>query len=1012
MRCAVLIAVVVFCFASVSAQADGPVDFARDVMPILAANCHRCHGPENQEGGLRLHRGADAQRGGDSGAVIVPGQSADSILYQYVAGTGDNVMPPEGDGDRLTEEQVARIAKWIDQGAPWPAEADVQAKSKGESHWAYQKPARPELPEVSRPDWCRNEIDRFVLSRLDAEGLAPSPDADKARLLRRVSLDLTGLPPTLSEVEAFLADESPDAYEKVVNRLLASPAYGERWARPWLDLARYADTQGYEKDNRRSIWRYRDWVIDAFNRNLPFDQFTIEQLAGDLLPNATLEQRIATGLHRNTMTNTEGGTDNEEFRFEAVVDRVNTTMTIWQGSTFMCCQCHSHKYDPFTQRDYWQLYAFLNSTADADVDDDAPYVDAPTPEISARIATLQSEIAVLDAALHTETPATQAAFEHWETSQRAARAAWKPLAATAAAESGNAITPQDDQSLLVTGDAPDKDSYTLSAPLAAGRITALRLEVLPNETLPGNGPGRAENGNFVLHEFRVELVANEGAAPRTVTISKAVADYEQDERQFLAANLIDGDAKTGWAIGGGTGKAHEVILTLAEPITPGPETQLRITLEQQNGDKHVLGRFRVSVGDVPDPTAVTSLGAEAHALLEKAAAERTPEEQTQVKELFRRLAPHFQSIRDRLATLRREMPKPPTTLVLEELKEPRETFIHVRGAYLTKGEQVQAAPPEVLNPLPEGAPLNRLTLAQWLVSPENPLTARVTVNRIWQQYFGQGIVATSEDFGLQGDAPTHPELLDWLATEFVARGWDLKQLHKLIVTSATYRQDARATAELIERDPSNNLYARGPRNRLEAEMLRDQALAIAGLLSRKMHGPSVMPPQPDGVWQVVYSGDAWVTSEGEDRYRRGIYTFWRRTSPYPSMITFDAPSREFCVDRRNRSNTPLQALTLLNDQVYIEAAKALARRMLAAPDAPLESRLRHGFQLCVAREPTASEIEKLAALHQSELEHFQQDATAAVAMCGGAVEGMDSSQLAAMTVVANVLLNLDETVSK
>jgi mono/diheme cytochrome c family protein len=1012
MRSAVLIAILLFGVVSVSARADEPVDFARDVMPIFAANCHRCHGPEKQEGGLKLHRGADALRGGDSGAAITPGQSAESILYQYVSGTGDNVMPPEGDGEPLTEPQVALIARWIDQGAPWPAEADVQAKSKGESHWAYQKPVRPELPKVSQPGWCRNEIDRFVLARLDAEGMTPSPEADKARLLRRVSLDLTGLPPTLSEIDAFVADESPDAFEKVVDRLLASPAYGERWARPWLDLARYADTQGYEKDNRRSIWRYRDWVIDAFNRNLPFDQFTIEQLAGDLLPNATLEQRIATGLHRNTMTNTEGGTDNEEFRFEAVVDRVNTTMTIWQGSTFMCCQCHTHKYDPFTQRDYWQLYAFLNSTADADADDDAPYVEAPTPEISARIATMQSEIAILETALNTETPATQAAFENWENLQRAALAAWRPLHVTATAESGNTLTPQEDQSLLVTGTAPDKDVYTLTAPLPGERISALRLEVMPDATLPSNGPGRADNGNFVIHEFRVELITNKDAAPRTLTFAKTAANYSQDERQFPAVYLTDGDAKTGWAIGNGTGKAHEVVFTLAEPFTPSPEAQLRITLEQFNGDEHVLGRFRVSAGDVPDPASVTPFGTESHGLLQKPAAERTPEEQTQIRELFRRLAPHFESIRDRLATLRREMPKPPTTLVLEELKEPRETFIHVRGAYLTKGEQVHAAPPEVLNPLPDGAPLNRLTLAQWLVSPENPLTARVTVNRIWQQYFGQGIVATSEDFGLQGDAPTHPELLDWLATEFVARGWDLKQLHKLIVTSATYRQDARATAELIERDPSNSLYARGPRNRLEAEMLRDQALAIAGLLSRKMHGPSVMPPQPDGVWQVVYSGDAWVTSEGEDRYRRGIYTFWRRTSPYPSMITFDAPSREFCVDRRNRSNTPLQALTLLNDQVYIEAAQALARRMLAVSDTPLEAQLSHGFSLCVAREPTSQEIEKLAALNKSELEHFQQDATAALAMCGGAVEGMDSTQFAAMTVVANVLLNLDETVSK
>lgn len=1012
MRCASRTVVVLLLAICPTVRAGEPVDFARDVMPILAANCHRCHGAEKHEGGLQLHRGADALRGGDSGAVIVPGNSAESILHQYVAGTGDNVMPPDGEGERLKDEQVALIGRWIDEGAAWPAAADVQGKSKAEDHWAYRKPVRPELPSVSRPDWCRNEIDRFVLARLDAEGVAPSPEADKARLIRRVSLDLTGLPPTLAEVDAFLADTSPEAYEKVVDRLLASPAYGERWARPWLDLARYADTQGYEKDNRRSIWRYRDWVIDALNRDLPFDQFTIEQLAGDLLPNATLEQRIATGLHRNTMTNTEGGTDNEEFRFEAVVDRVNTTMTIWQGTTFMCCQCHSHKYDPFTQRDYWQFYAFLNNTADTDLDDDAPFVEAPPAELAARIATLQSEIAVLESAMTAETPATDAAFDAWEAAQRSARAAWKPLEATAVAESGATFAAQEDRSLLVSGDTPDKENYTLTAKLDGGRINALLLEAVADASLPGNGPGRADNGNFVVNEFRAELITGEGAAPQPIKFSRAVADHEQGDSKFAAAHLIDGDSATGWAIGPETGKGHEVILALAEPITPGPDAELRIRLEQQHGEKHVLGRFRISAAELTDPAAVTPLAPEAQSLVAKSAAERTPDEQAQLKELFRRVAPHFQAMRERIAELRRTMPKPPTTLVMNELAEPRKSYIHVRGAYLTKGEEVQAAPPAILNPLPDGAPLNRLTLAQWLVSPENPLTARVTVNRIWQQYFGQGIVATSEDFGTQGDPPTHPELLDWLATEFMARGWSMKQLHRTIVTSATYRQDARATADLVERDPNNRLYARGPRVRLEAEMLRDQALAISGLLSRKMHGPSVMPPQPDGVWQVVYSGDQWVTSQGEDKYRRGVYTFWRRTSPYPSMITFDAPSREFCVDRRTRSNTPLQALTLLNDQVFIEAAQALAKRMLAAPEAPLAQRLAHGFKLCLAREPSAAEAEQLASLYQSELAHFQQDAPAAVAMCGGVVEGMDSSQLAALTVVANVLLNLDETVTK
>lgn len=1012
MRTAFLLPVLLLA-AAPPALADEPVDFARDVLPILTANCHRCHGPEKHEGGLQLHRGEAALLGGDSGAVIAPNQSAASILYQYVAGTGDNVMPPEGEGDRLNAEQVAVIGRWIDQGAVWPAEADLKLKSKGENHWAYQRPVRPELPTVSRPEWCRNEIDHFVLARLDAESLAPSPEADKARLLRRVSLDLTGLPPTLDEVEAFLADESPSAYEQVVDRLLASPAYGERWARPWLDLARYADTQGYEKDNRRSIWRYRDWVIDALNRDLPFDQFTVEQLAGDMLPNATLEQRIATGLHRNTMTNTEGGTDNEEFRFEAVVDRINTTMTIWQGTTFMCCQCHTHKYDPFTQRDYWQAYAFLNSTADADQDDDAPYVEAPPVAVAAQIAAMQSEIAVLDSALAAYTPAFVAAMSGWEDSQWSAEALWQPLkTVTATAESGATLTSQDDRSLLVAGETPDKDNYTVIAEVSPQRISALRLEAIADATLPASGPGRTENGNFVLNELSLELIPSEGAAPLPIKFASASADHEQPDKPFAAANLIDGDANTGWAIGPEMGQNHETILTLADPITLGPQARLRIKLEQQHGGQHVLGRFRLSVVDATDAAALVPLSGVIRQTLVVDPSERTPEQQSRLSAVFRRVAPQFKAIRDRIAELHRTLPKPPTTLVMQELDSPRQTHVHVRGAYLTKGDEVQPAPPAILNPLPDAAPRNRLTFARWLVAPENPLTARVTVNRIWEQYFGQGIVATSEDFGTQGDPPSHPELLDWLATEFIARGWSMKQMHRLIVTSATYRQEARVTPELVERDPNNRLLARGPRVRLEAEMLRDQALAVSGLLSRKMYGPSVMPPQPEGVWQVVYSGDQWITSPGEDRYRRGIYTFWRRTSPYPSMVTFDAPSREFCVDRRTRSNTPLQALTLLNDAVFIEAAQALAKRMAGLADASAEKRIELGFTSCLARKPSQRETDQLAALYASELAHYGRDPVAAVAMCGGVVDGLDSSQLAAWTVVANVLMNLDEMVSK
>lgn len=775
--------------------AAGPVDFERDIAPLLTARCQKCHGPEDQQGGLRLHRGADALAGGDSGPAIVPGRSAESRLVHYVSGLDDVLMPPEGEGQRLTPEEIGRLRAWIDAGAVWPASADRPGARS--DHWAYQRPARPEPPAVKGTSWPRTEIDRFVLARLEQEGLHPSPEADRARLLRRASLDLTGLPPTPEELAAFLADERGDAYERAVDRLLDSPGYGERWAGWWLDLARYADTNGYEKDERRTVWRYRDWVIEAFQRNLPFDEFTIEQLAGDLLPQPSLDQRIATGFHRQTMNNTEGGTDNEEFRVAAVVDRVNTTFTVWMATTIGCAQCHTHKYDPFTQREYYRLYAFFNSTADADTDDLAPLLPAPTHEQLA-------ELARIDEA-----------------------------------------------------------------------VSATRKDLIDCET----------------------------------------ADRSLDR--------------------------YEAALS-------GP-------------------------GQV--------------------ASER---------------------LRERIADLWKSRPKPPTTPVLVELSEPRPTHLLVRGSFLNPGEQVACGVPEVLPPLAEASP-NRLALARWIVAPENPLTGRVLANRIWEQYFGAGLVETSEDFGTQGARPSHPELLDWLATELVRLEWDLKAFHRLIVTSAVYRQSSRVAPELLERDPQNRLLARGPRLRLSAEQLRDQALALAGLLSAKRGGPSVMPPQPEGIWFRPYSSDRWTTSKGEDSHRRALYTFWRRTAPYPSFISFDAPSREVCTVRRPRTNTPLQALTLLNDPVYVEAAQALAQSACQQASSPRE-RMQWLFQRVVHRAPTDEEQTSLLTLSEAQTEAARQDPAAARKLSGlGDSEHVTDEaaiERAAWTVVANVLLNLDETITK
>lgn len=814
------------------------VDFVRDVRPLFEARCWKCHGEAKHESGLSLHRKEAALAGGDNGKAFESGKSAESRLIRYVSGLdSDTVMPPDGEGERLSAEQVGLLRAWIDQGAKWPKEADAIAATAS-SHWAYKKPERPAIPKVKNAAWPRNEIDYFVLARLEKEGLAPQPEVDRARLIRRVSLDLVGLPPTIDEVDAFVADKSPGAYEKVVDRLLASPRYGERWARPWLDVARYADTNGYEKDAQRTVWPYRDWVINALNNNMPFDRFTIEQLAGDLLPGAKLGQKIATGFHRNTMINAEGGVDPEEYRVAAVIDRVNTTATVWLGTTLGCCQCHSHKYDPFKQREYYEFMAFFNSTADIGPGEE-PKASVPTAAAGADLA----EIAKLEAILNTSSRELAAAQAVWEESQ---------------------------QISVIAGPAP-----------------------------------------FQLR----------------------------------------------W----------------------------------------------------PQPPKIAAI----------LAIEPAKRDDAQKKELavhYRSIAPELKANRDALDALRKKLAVDTvTTLVMQELPKPREQHLFVGGSFLNPGEKVSPGVPAVLNPFPAGEPRNRLGLAKWLIDPANPLTARVAINRIWAQYFGSGLVLTGEDFGTKGERPTDPELLDWLATEFIRRDWDMKAMHRLIVTSATYRQSSRAAPALVERDPQNRLLARGPRVRLEAELVRDQALAASGLLTEKIGGPSVMPPQPDGVWSSPYSGEKWLTATGENRFRRGLYTFWKRTAPYASFMSFDAPSREFCVVRRPRTNTPLQALTLLNDPVYIESAQALARRMAKeSPSADPAARLTRGFRLCLSRMPGPDEIERLLTLYNQELDHFRRDSKSAHAMAGATAgpAGADTAELAAWTVVANVILNLDETLNK
>ena len=964
-------------------------------------------------GGLRLDS-SRALAGGLSGKVILPGKSAESPLVKMIGGQIEGKRMPMT-GDPLTGEQIGLIRRWIDDGAAWPEDsAAIEPENK---HWAYVSPVRPALPEVRSKSWLRNPIDQFVLARLEKEGLQPSPETDRARLIRRVSLDLIGLPPSIEEVDAFVTDRNPDAYEKLVERLMASPHYGERWARHWLDLARYADSHGYESDPLRSMWKYRDWVIEAFNRNLPFDQFTVEQLAGDMLPNATLDQKIASGFHRNTMINMEGGVDAEETRVESVVDRTNTTATVWLGSTLACAQCHNHKYDPLSQKDYYRFLAFFNNTEDGQERNEKPEIEALTPAESAKRDVIRLEITKLETILNAQTPQLEEAQRTWERQVDARPVEWILLRSTGALSNGGAaLKVLPDGSILAEGPNPENDSYTIVAPTDLKAITGLRLELLSDASLPSGGFGRDPEGNFVLS--RIEAQVSPKGTPQTVqpvTWTRAAA--EQVAPEFTIESVIEGKANIGWSVAQPkAGKLERVSAYFEAGDGTGFEqgTALTITLSNRSKRKTAnIGRFRLFVTSSKNPV---SLPDSVRAILAISLEQRSSDQKSALAAHYRSIAPQLDDTRKRIAELRSSEPKVVKTMAMQERKEPRTTHIHMRGSFLNKGEPVAAGVPALFPSLPEGQPANRLSLARWLVSERNPLAARVTVNRIWEQLFGRGLVATSEDFGTQGERPSHPELLDWLATELVAKQWDVKALQRLIVTSATYRQSSVTTAELNQRDPNNRLLARGPRFRLEAEAIRDVALRASGLLSERIGGPSVFPSQPEGIWTQHYSQEKWTPSKGEDRYRRGIYTFWRRTSPYPSFFTFDAPSREYCTARRPRTNTPLQALTTLNEPTFFEAAQNLALRIVKEGGPDAKTRMVRGFRLCVARQPDSDELKQLLTYWTRQADRFKQGTNAkeALNLVGDLPwpEGIPVWEEAAWTVVANVLLNLDETITK
>jgi hypothetical protein len=893
---------------------------------------------------------------------------------------------------------------------------DAGAVPEPGDHWSFQPCVRPGEPALRNWAWVRNSIDMFILARLEAEGVAPAPEADRATLLRRLSLDLIGLPPSPKELDAFLNDTDDDAYDKVVDRLLASPHFGERWGRHWLDLARYADSDGYEKDRPRPhAWRYRNWVIDAVNRDLPFDRFTIEQLAGDLLPNRTQDQLIATGFHRNTLTNTEGGTDKEEDRVKQTVDRVNTTGTVWLGLTVMCGQCHTHKYDPLEHREFYQLFAFFNSLEEVDI-------PAALPAETARYEKAKAEYdkahAPLVAAVDAYKPVLRKSLAEWEQQLGPVDVKWTPLEPVGFVSAGGAsFSIGDDQSITVGGNKPQTDTYSVVVTTREQGINAFRLEVLTDASLPKNGPGRSEKGDFVLSELTVQASPLSDPS-ESVAVKLASASADHAEKDFPVAAAIDDKPETGWSIGESktdinVSRAAEFITAAGVGLDAG--TTLTFTLSQQQSKQQTIGRFRLSTSTAGRK--MLAIPAPVRDALAVASDQRSDERKAVVFDYVGTIDPKMIELNKAVATHAKTMPRPPDTKAqtLAEKSEPRKTHIHVRGDFLRKGDEVRPTTPAVLHafaPRDENQP-TRLDLAHWLVNPENPLTPRVAANRIWQHLFGVGIVPTTEDFGLRGDPPSHPKLLDWLAGEMIERGWSTKEMIRLIVRSATYRQSSQARPELDERDPKNRLLARQNRFRLSAEIVRDSFLASSGLLHRAIGGPSIRPPLPADVAKLGYANSVqWAESKGKDRYRRGMYIFYQRTVPYPMLATFDTPDSNTTCTRRERSNTPLQALTLLNDPVFVECAQSLAYRVLSdAGKKGTDERIRHAYRLCLGRDPTAQEHARVTHLLAEMRELCKADPKGSEALLGACkTENVDVAEAAAWVTVARTLLNLDELI--
>lgn len=1011
-----------------SSRADEAIDFGADIRPLLSNNCYSCHGPdeEHRSGGFRLDLEASAFGEADSGEhpLVAGDVDASEIIARIMSTDPDVMMPPPDSNKSLKPAEIAKIRQWVAEGA------------KYELHWSFQPLTQPEPPAIKQAAWPTNPIDQFVLARLEKLGLAPADAATKERLIRRVTFDLTGLPPTLAEVDAFLADESPEAYEKVVDRLLASPHYGEHMARFWLDAARYGDTHGLHLDNYREMWLYRDWVIQAFNNNQPFDQFTIEQLAGDLLENPTDAQKIASGFNRCHVTTSEGGSIAAEVETRNVIDRVTTTGTVFMGLTFECTSCHDHKYDPLTMNDFYSMYAFFNSfdynPLDGNVKDPAPTIRMVSTADQQQIAALQQEIQQAKtkiseqlATIEYQEPADadpevdQPVEVVWiddDTPKGAKLQAnlypWQWVEAPEPVFAGKRASKRTSKEL-------DQHFFTEANP----PLTVYKDDVLFTYVYldPADPPKEImlqwNNGNWNFRAYWGENLIPFGS-DGTVSRQRqgdlpALGEWVRLEVPVSASGLNPGDKLNGWAFTQWGGTVYW-------------DKSGVVTREGRPRAYRSLAEWATELAAKQKPTEPKEIVA----IAKKAAETRSEAEQTQLQQYFVEHAfaetreifsPYHQTIAANEKSIADMTNAAPTTLISKEQDKPVTAHILKRGEYDQLGAEIGRATPGMLPPMKADSPLNRLGLAQWLVDPQHPLTARVTVNRLWQHALGTGLVKTAEDFGLQGEPPSHPQLLDWLASQFIADGWDVKAMMKRIMLSSTYRQSSKMSPEKIARDPGNRLLARGPRFRLDAEMIRDQALAVSGLMADQVGGPSVKPPQPLGLWEAVgYSGSNTVkfqADEGHEKvHRRTLYTFIKRTSPPPQMSTLDAPSRESCTVRRERTNTPLQALMLMNDPQYVETSRALATRIIEEGGETPQSRATFLIRLCMSRVPHEQEVTEIVQLVSAAHEHFVADPKAAVALLqvGEAtkVSDADAAEAAAWTLAANLVLNLDEVITK